>query len=64
MAEIIRRIPITLELAALAGLIAILSGIPLGILAAVRRGTFAGLHRQHRRVSSGCRSRPSGSAWS
>jgi peptide/nickel transport system permease protein len=39
MAEIIRRIPVTLELAALAGLIAVLIGIPLGILAAVRRGT-------------------------
>lgn len=38
-AEIIRRIPTTLELAALAALIAILVGIPLGILAAVRRGT-------------------------
>jgi peptide/nickel transport system permease protein len=38
-AEIVRRIPTTLELAALAGLIAILVGIPLGILAAVRRGT-------------------------
>ena len=38
-AEIIRRIPTTLKLAALAGLIAILVGIPLGILAAVRRGT-------------------------
>jgi peptide/nickel transport system permease protein len=38
-AEIVRRIPTTLELAALAGLIAILFGIPLGILAAVRRGS-------------------------
>jgi peptide/nickel transport system permease protein len=38
-AEIIRRIPTTLELAALAGLIAILLGIPLGILAAVKRGS-------------------------
>jgi peptide/nickel transport system permease protein len=38
-AEIIRRIPTTLELAALAGLIAILIGVPLGILAAVRRGS-------------------------
>jgi peptide/nickel transport system permease protein len=38
-AEIVRRIPTTLELAFLAGLIAILVGIPLGILAAVRRGS-------------------------
>jgi len=38
-AEIIRRIPTTLELAALAGLIAVLIGIPLGILAAVKRGS-------------------------
>jgi peptide/nickel transport system permease protein len=38
-AEILRRIPTTLELAALAGLIAILLGLPLGILAAVRRGS-------------------------
>jgi peptide/nickel transport system permease protein len=38
-AEIIRRIPTTLELALLAGLIAIGLGVPLGILAAVRRGT-------------------------
>jgi peptide/nickel transport system permease protein len=38
-AEIVRRIPTTLELAALAGLLAILLGIPLGILAAVRRGS-------------------------
>jgi peptide/nickel transport system permease protein len=39
MAEMLRRIPTTLELAALAGLIAILLGVPLGILAAVRRGS-------------------------
>jgi peptide/nickel transport system permease protein len=39
-AEIVRRIPTTLELAALAGLLAILVGIPLGILAAVRRGSL------------------------
>ncbi len=38
-AEILRRIPTTLELAALAGLIAILVGLPLGILAAVKRQT-------------------------
>lgn len=38
-AEIIRRIPVTLELALLAGLIAILIGVPLGILAAVKRGS-------------------------
>lgn len=37
--EILRRIPITLELAMLAGLIAVLIGVPLGILAAVRRRT-------------------------
>ena len=37
--EIVRRIPTTLELALLAGLFAILLGIPLGIIAAVRRGT-------------------------
>jgi peptide/nickel transport system permease protein len=38
-AEIVRRIPITLELAALAALVAIAIGLPLGILAAVRRQT-------------------------
>ena len=38
-AEIVRRIPTTIELALLAGLIAIGLGVPLGILAAVRRGT-------------------------
>ncbi len=38
-AEILRRIPTTLELAALAGLVAILIGLPLGVLAAVKRGT-------------------------
>jgi peptide/nickel transport system permease protein len=37
--EILRRIPTTLELAALAGLIAILIGLPIGILAAVKRQT-------------------------
>jgi peptide/nickel transport system permease protein len=37
--EIVSRIPITLELAGLASLVAILIGLPLGILAAVRRQT-------------------------
>lgn len=37
--EILRRIPTTLELAALAGLIAMLVGLPLGVLAAVKRQT-------------------------
>jgi peptide/nickel transport system permease protein len=37
--EILRRIPITLELAFLAGLFAITIGVPLGILAAIRRRT-------------------------
>lgn len=37
--EILGRIPTTLELALLAGLIAVAVGIPLGILAAVRRQT-------------------------
>lgn len=35
--EILRRIPTTLELALLAGLIAVMIGLPLGILSAVRR---------------------------
>ena len=38
--EIIRRIPTTLELAFVAALVAIAIGLPLGILAAVRRQTF------------------------
>lgn len=38
--EIVSRIPVTLELAGLAALIAILIGLPLGIVAAVRRQTF------------------------
>lgn len=38
--EIIRRIPTTLELAAFAALVAIAIGLPLGIIAAVRRQTF------------------------
>ncbi len=38
-AEILSRIPTTLELAGLAGLFAICFGLPLGIAAAVRRGT-------------------------
>ena len=38
-AEILSRIPTTLELAVLAGLFAICFGLPLGIAAAVRRGT-------------------------
>ncbi len=37
--EILRRIPTTLELAALAGLVAILIGLPLGVLAALKRQT-------------------------
>lgn len=37
--EIIRRIPTTLELAGLAALVAIAIGLPLGILAAIRRQT-------------------------
>ncbi|MGH3447306.1 MAG: ABC transporter permease, partial [Nocardioidaceae bacterium] len=35
------RLPITLELTVLALLFAVLIGVPIGILAAVRRGTFA-----------------------
>jgi len=38
-ADILSRIPTTLELAVLAGLFAICFGLPLGIAAAVRRGT-------------------------
>lgn len=38
--EILSRIPTTLELAALAALVAIVIGLPLGILAAVRRQTW------------------------
>lgn len=37
--EIIRRIPTTLELAGLAALVAIAIGLPLGVLAAIRRQT-------------------------
>jgi peptide/nickel transport system permease protein len=35
--EIVQRIPVTIELALLAGLVAMVIGVPLGILAAVRR---------------------------
>jgi peptide/nickel transport system permease protein len=35
--EIVRRIPVTIELALLAGLVAMAIGVPLGVLAAVRR---------------------------
>jgi peptide/nickel transport system permease protein len=38
--DLATRIPVTLELAALALLIAILVGIPIGVLAAVKRGTM------------------------
>jgi peptide/nickel transport system permease protein len=38
--EIVSRIPVTLELAVLAALVAIAIGLPLGILAAVRRRSF------------------------
>jgi peptide/nickel transport system permease protein len=35
--EVVRRIPVTIELALLAGLVAMAIGVPLGVLAAVRR---------------------------
>ena len=35
--EILQRIPVTIELALLAGLVAMAIGVPLGVLAAVRR---------------------------
>ena len=40
-ALIVERLPATLELALLAALIALIVGIPMGVYAALRRGTFA-----------------------
>jgi peptide/nickel transport system permease protein len=36
--EILRRLPVTLELAFLSALVALISGVPLGLVAALRRG--------------------------
>ena len=40
LALVIERLPASLELAVLSTIIAVLAGVPLGVLAAVRRGTF------------------------
>jgi peptide/nickel transport system permease protein len=39
--DVLRRLPVTLELAVLTSLFAVLAGVPLGVVSAMRRGTWA-----------------------